>query len=95
MPGNSQSKLWKDLILPIAPVVGGALAGLVATKYPYPEGIISLSGRVIFGLVAGLLSTLVYRVITGMLKKTVGLDVDANVGATNNPPNPPSPPAGQ
>jgi hypothetical protein len=70
MPGTRASKLWRELLLPIGPVVGGALVGLVAAKYPYPEGINSISGRVIFGLVAGLLSGLVYRVLTGMLKKT-------------------------
>jgi len=70
MPGSRASKLWKELLLPIGPVVGGALLGLVAYKYPYPEGIHSISGRVIFGLVAGLLSGLVYRVMKGLAKNT-------------------------
>lgn len=76
LPGNKASKLWRELLLPVGPVVGGALLSLIATKYPYPEGINSVSSRVIFGLVAGLLSGLVYRVITGMLKKNIGSATD-------------------
>jgi hypothetical protein len=88
MPGNKASKLWRELLLPIGPVVGGALLGLVAAKYPYPEGINSISGRVIFGLVAGLLSGLVYRVMTGMLKKTT----EAASNVVNNVEAPPASP---
>jgi hypothetical protein len=82
MPGSRTSKLWRELLLPIGPVCGGALLSLIAYKYPYPEGIHSVSGRVIFGLVAGLLSGLVYRVITGMLKKTT--ETAANVINVNS-----------
>lgn len=73
MPGNSSSKVWKELLLPIGPVVGGALFGLIATKYPYPTGISSISARVMFGLVAGLLSGLVYRIIKAMANKNEGV----------------------
>lgn len=86
MPGNRASKLWRELLLPVGPVVNGALVGLLATKYPYPEGIHSVSGRVIFGLVAGLLSGLVYRVIVGMLKKTTST-VSNVVNSTENTNN--------
>lgn len=84
LPGNKASKLWRELLLPIGPVVGGALLGLVAAKYPYPEGIDSVSGRVIFGLVAGLLSGLVYRVLTGMLKKTAQSAANTLSGDSNS-----------
>lgn len=97
MPGSRTSKLWRELLLPIGPVCGGALLGLVAAKYPYPEGINSISGRVIFGLVAGLLSGLVYRVISGMLKKTTEeatavVSNAVNSGSVNAPPSPLPPP---
>lgn len=61
------SKLWKDLILPILPVILGPAAAYLAHQYPYPGGLTSGSARVAFGLVAGLLSGLVYRVLKSML----------------------------
>jgi len=64
---NKKSKLWRDLILPILPVVMGPLSTLIATQYPYPEGLSTVSGRLAFGLVAGLLSGLVYRLVSAFL----------------------------
>lgn len=58
-----ESKLWADLILPIMPVVLGSVAAIVIKGYPYPEGISSIGARFVFGLVAGLLSTLLYRIV--------------------------------
>lgn len=55
-------KIWKELILPILPMFVGLLLALVS-EYPYPEGWESSSSRFIFGLVAGLSSGLVYRVV--------------------------------
>ena len=34
---NKRSKLWRELILPILPVVIGPLGALMAKQYPYPE----------------------------------------------------------
>lgn len=64
---TKQSKLWTELLLPILPVVSGAVIGFFATAYPFPDGLTTSSGRVAFGLVAGLLSGLLYRVIKGTL----------------------------
>lgn len=61
------SKFWKDLILPILPVIIGPTAAYIAHQYPYPGGLSSSAARVAFGLVAGLLSGLVYRVLKSML----------------------------
>lgn len=68
---KSVIKLWHELILPVFPVLLGGVTGLLAKMYPYPEGIVSVSGRVLFGLVAGLLSGLVYRVIKSLLKAKI------------------------
>lgn len=62
-----ESKVWKELILPILPVFLGPVAAFFAKQYPYPDGLTSNSARVAFGLVAGLLSGLVYRVLKSML----------------------------
>jgi len=61
------SKLWKELILPIFPVFLGPTAAFLAKQYPFPNGLTSASARIAFGLVAGLLSGLVYRVLKSAL----------------------------
>jgi hypothetical protein len=64
---SKSSRLWRELILPILPVIIGPLSTLLAKKYPYPEGLSTVSGRLAFGLVAGLLSGLVYRLVSAFL----------------------------
>lgn len=70
--------LWETLILPIMPLGLGSLLGWVAKAYPYPGAITSASGRVFFGLVAGMLSGLVYRVLKGLLVKQL-MNVDEGI----------------
>lgn len=73
MPGTRTSKFWRDLILPIFPIVSGSLVGLFAPQYPFPEYLHATSGRVIFGLVAGMLSSTIYRMMTAFLKSKLGV----------------------
>lgn len=88
MPGTRTSKFWRDLILPIFPIVFGGMAAGFIHKYPFPDNLHSLSGRVIFGLVAGLFSSQVYRMMNSFLKnklgKTDGSIEAAKVGKTIN-----------
>lgn len=68
------SHLWVELILPILPVFLGSFGAILAKQYPYPLDISSGSGRFAFGLCAGLLSGLVWRVIKSMINaKLTGL----------------------
>lgn len=69
------SKLWNNLFLPILPVVIGSVFALKIKTFPYPEGLVTAGDRFIFGLVAGLLSTLLYRVVKSMISKKLGSDV--------------------
>jgi hypothetical protein len=62
-----ESKLWNDLLLPILPVIIGASGGYLFKTYPYPNGLITDGDRIVFGLVAGLLSTLLYRVVKALM----------------------------
>lgn len=64
---QKSAKLWTDLILPIFPVVFGSVVSLFAKGLPFPDGITTGSARFACGLVAGLLSGLVYRVIKSFL----------------------------
>lgn len=63
----TKNTAWEDLVLPIFPLVLGCLMGKLMTAYPYPDGLNSVGGRVIFGLVAGMFSGLVYRVLNSLL----------------------------
>lgn len=67
--GNAtkESRFWREVVLPISPVLIGALAGFFVQVYPFPEGIESTSARIMFGMVAGLLSGLLFRIIKGAL----------------------------
>jgi hydrogenase-4 membrane subunit HyfE len=86
-----ESKLWRELILPILPIVLGTACAFLAKKYPYPDGLNTGSARIAFGLVAGLLSGLVYKVVKGTLSsKLAGLV--SSVGGTAAPA-PSAPPA--
>lgn len=71
----SSKMLWEKLLLPLMPIVLGVLVAGIAKKYPYPDGLNSLSARLMFGCVAGMLSGLVYQVVKGVLKSKIAADV--------------------
>lgn len=73
---NKESKFWTDLVLPIFPVIFGSSAALIFKGLPFPDGISTASARFTCGLVAGLLSGLVYRVIKSFLNSKVNLPND-------------------
>lgn len=74
---SKTDRLWTELLLPILPVVLGCVGALLAKQYPYPTGLTSGSGRVAFGLVAGLLSGLVYRVVSSFLTGKITVVAEA------------------
>lgn len=89
LPGNRNSRVWRELILPILPVIFGGFAGYLAKMYPYPMGLVNSSyGRISFGLVAGLLSGLIYRVIFAILRAKITLATDPYPGYPGYPPYP-------
>ena len=82
LPKAVNNKFWEELCLPLMPVGTGLTIAYFASKYPYPDGLTALSGRVIFGLVAGFLSATIYKVVKGML----GDKIQSYI--TNNQPQP-------
>lgn len=60
-------KFWNDFFLPVSPVVIGSIIGFYFKSYPYPNGLTTDGDRIMFGLVAGLFSTLTYRVVKALL----------------------------
>ena len=60
-------KWWRNVVLPILPVVMGIVFGWLVKGYYYPSDIISSSSRIIFGTAAGLCSTQLYRMVIALL----------------------------
>lgn len=73
---KKEAKLWTDLILPIFPIVFGSVVSAFAKSLPFPDGINTGSARFACGLVAGLLSGLVYRVLKSFLFSKVNISTD-------------------
>ena len=65
-----KNNLWQNLILPILPVLLGSGLSLVKS-YPFPAEITTNGAKFVFGLSAGLLSGLVWRVIKSMLSAKI------------------------
>ncbi len=65
--GSKLWKAWRDLVLPILPAVVGIMFAIIAKAYPYPVDMKAMSARVAWGLAAGLLSGLGYRVVNSFV----------------------------
>lgn len=68
---SKETKLWNHLMLPILPVLLGVLSSYFFKTFPYPGGLSATDSRVIFGLVAGLFSGLIYRIVNGLLGEKI------------------------
>lgn len=67
-------KWWKEFLVPVGPLGTGALFGVFATPYPWPEMFSnSWVSRGAIGFVAGMLSGLIYRLVwKNLLEKITG-----------------------
>ena len=63
------NKYWRDIVLPILPIVFGVVLGCIpTTEVLYPGNIgLTLINRIIFGAVAGLFSSWVYAKVYGAM----------------------------
>jgi hypothetical protein len=77
-PKAVNNRFWESLCLPILPVVMGSIMAYMATKYAYPAGLTSLSGRLLFGSVSGMFSSSVYKIAKGMLKDKIQSYLDGS-----------------
>lgn len=68
---NKDSTIWRGLILPILPIMLGLGATVFAKSFPYPDGLTTTSGRLVFGLVAGFTSGIVVRLYNSFLSASV------------------------
>ena len=88
MPGNSSSRLWRDVILVILPILLGILFFFVGKSFAYPTAITESYGKFLFSAVAGLLSPTLYRVIKAMLWNQANINPTPSPYTPNFPPNP-------
>jgi|ERR1019366_1520668 hypothetical protein len=84
-------RVWTDLFLRLSPVIIGALVAKWATGYPYPTGPAE-SARIIFGLVAGGISSLLYGALKSMAGGYIRGMAQGILNVTNPAPCPPPPP---
>lgn len=80
-PLMKESKLWNELLMPISPIFVGVIGALAIRSYPYPNNLTSGGSRFIFGLGAGLLSTVLYRLITAVIGQRINSIISQNPGA--------------
>jgi hypothetical protein len=84
LKGLKNNSFWNELLLPIMPVVLGVLCAYFAKKYPFTDVFaVSTSSRMNFGLVAGLLSGLVYRIIKGVMIQKLPINIAKALIAVN------------
>lgn len=84
---TSMACWWNQVILYFVPVVLGATASTLATMYPFPAGIQSVSGRLFFGIVVGFFSGFLFKVVKPIFVRIFGLkETDLPAGSVPPPP---------
>ena len=84
VPMSKFSKLWTELLLPIAPLVNGGVLAYFAKSYQFPLDLHDTISRIIFGVVAGLLSGLIYKVVKGLIKDKLPKKVTDQLPPSSN-----------
>jgi uncharacterized protein (UPF0305 family) len=57
------NRWYNEVFLPIFPIILGGVLGYIFIGFPFPDGLITKSARVVFGAVAGEFSSLVFRLL--------------------------------
>src|SRR3990167_10552256 len=66
--GAVKNRYWREIFLPTSGIITGILLGWIATMFPWPQGLDSASGRILYGATAGLLSSFIYNRVKAWLK---------------------------
>jgi hypothetical protein len=75
LPKNVKSIVlvaWREWILRALPIITGGFLAHTISSYPYPTEFSSSSGRLFFGIVAGLLSSSIYAFVKSHVKNLSG-----------------------
>jgi len=78
-------ELWREWVLPAAPMVFGGLTALLIVQYPYPEQFVSSDwSRLFFGIVAGMAANVVYPRVKYYWKKYLPPKVEEKLEQIDN-----------
>lgn len=80
------SLIWNELVLDFLPMVWGGVVASLATMYPFPANISSLSGRFFFGIVVGFFSSFVYKIVKKIIFTKIGASSEADLPSSSPPP---------
>jgi hypothetical protein len=68
--GHPNNLVWREMILPIMPVLMGVAIVLVMPMFPYPKPFDSSTGSlIIYGMICGFFSSVVYRIFKAAIAK--------------------------
>jgi hypothetical protein len=68
--GFTKSRVWRELVLPILPVLIGAALASCVDSFPYPSTFAApLVMRAIYGALAGFFSTWAYRIVKTLAQR--------------------------
>lgn len=61
---------WTDVVLPTLPIASGAIMAYFVSL-PFPEGITTTSAHVCWGLVAGMFSSIMFRITKAVFRNNI------------------------
>jgi hypothetical protein len=89
--GAKTNRIWREVWLPIGPIVNGGLVGVMAKTFVWPTVVdTSLSGRIMYGAICGVFSALLYSRVRSFIQSTPAQS--KGHGGLLKPVNPHDPP---
>lgn len=80
------SDVWNEWVLPVLPMIIGGFFAFIFTGYPFPaEFAATVIGRVFLGIVAGMISSTVYRFTKYHVKKYIPEQIKSKLSFGKKP----------
>ena len=68
---SKTAAFWREVVLPLFPILFAVIFTRFAKTYPYPPEIITTWARVGIGMTAGAFCSITYRGVTGIIKTII------------------------
>lgn len=68
---STDGSFWNKVIKPNLSEILGAILALSVKTFPYPNGLVTLGDRFLFGLAGGLLATLIFSLVKSLLGEKI------------------------